>query len=1006
MRGHNIISLIFATCILSSSCSHRISKSNLQSGTSPADTASANILFANADTLKKTAKYDSSNVYYEKASLIYKQAKDFEKFITCYNNIGENLNQKRDSQRAIEYLTEAVDICLNQFGPKHPAIAQSYKCLGDAYNNAGDTEKAFDFHNKSLSIRLELFGENHPDVASSYIGIGNDYLDKGEYDKSLESYKAALSIALATVGEYDFRTAVSYLSLATAYFYQNDVDLAIEYLQQSLRISLKVLGNKHPMVAGTYNNLGAIYLFKEDYDNAIKYLTESASVAINIFGENHPDVARSYENIASIYRSKSDYSEANKLYEKSLAIQIATLGETNPEVARCYTNIGVNYHKMGNGDKAIENYEKALSIQHNLLGEVHPSVGLTYSNIGAAYELKGDYGLALNYYQKSIIALVPGFNDSSVYSNPPLDNVLSVDFLLNTLKNKALDFEKLYSGRTHKLEDLQASLTTYGFASQLIYKMMSGLKAEDSKLFLGIESAKIHGRAIGTAIQLFNITNKSEYKEIAHSFAQKGKAGLLQEALKESQAKIFSGIPDSLLQKEKQLRLDLVSCSSQIQDEFQKKDGIDSVKIFRLKDQTFSLSRLHDDLIGVFEKNYPKYYDLKYKTQPTPIADIQKALDAFTAEIDYVVGDSSIYIFVISNNRFEISSVPIDSSKFKHLVDGFCRSIKTFDVREFVTSGAELYRKLIRPIAHQLSGKRRLMIIPDGNLCYVPFEALLTNMPMEAEWSHFAKLNYLINRFEISYRYSTNSVVENAKESLSRKLSDSFVGFAPVFSDSAKNGYILSANRDIHDTTEVDWDDRSVVISGNRFRELRYSEEEVGSIISLFEQKVKVATGYFHKDASEEQFKATIEKYKYVHVATHGFINEVEPGLSGIVFSQPLDSNSTDDGVLYSGETYALSLNADLVVLSSCESGVGKLITGEGLMALTRGFLYAGTENIIVSLWKVSDKHTSQLMVKLYEGILAGKSYSQALREAKLKMITNEATAFPKSWSSFVLIGA
>ena len=173
----------------------------------------------------------------------------------------------------------------------------------------------------------------------------------------------------------------------------------------------------------------------------------------------------------------------------------------------------------------------------------------------------------------------------------------------------------------------------------------------------------------------------------------------------------------------------------------------------------------------------------------------------------------------------------------------------------------------------------------------------------------------------------------------------------------------------------------------------------------MFEKKNKDAVGYFHAEASEENFKLNLSQFDYVHIATHGIFNEDKPQLSGIIFSQPVDSAYCEDGILYTGETYNLNLNANLVVLSSCESGIGKLFRGEGLMALTRGFMYSGTANIIVSFWKVSDKHTSELMTEFYTKVLNDNSYANSLREAKLKMIEHAATAFPKSWSSFVLIG-
>ncbi len=166
------------------------------------------------------------------------------------------------------------------------------------------------------------------------------------------------------------------------------------------------------------------------------------------------------------------------------------------------------------------------------------------------------------------------------------------------------------------------------------------------------------------------------------------------------------------------------------------------------------------------------------------------------------------------------------------------------------------------------------------------------------------------------------------------------------------------------------------------------------------------AVVYFHKEANEENFINKVEDFNYIHIATHSFVNDKYPKLSGIAFSQP-DTTQKDkeDGTLYAGETYNLNLsNTDLVVLSSCKSGLGKLIKGEGFLSLSRGFLYSGA-NIIFSLWNVQDEQTKDLMIQFYKKVLKKQEYAKALREAKLKLIKNPKTASPKYWAAWVLVG-
>jgi len=230
------------------------------------------------------------------------------------------------------------------------------------------------------------------------------------------------------------------------------------------------------------------------------------------------------------------------------------------------------------------------------------------------------------------------------------------------------------------------------------------------------------------------------------------------------------------------------------------------------------------------------------------------------------------------------------------------------------------------------------------------------------------------------------------------------VAFAPVF-DEKDSDNVFTFRSDIWRRAFSDSAFRGVLSEQQRFRPLPYSEREVHSIYSLFEEHNRPAKLFLRSDASESNFRRYTSGYKYVHLATHGLINEKYPKLSGLAFYQPKDSLTAEDGILYSAENYALRMSSDLLVLSSCESGLGKLIKGEGLMSLTRGFFYAGARNIVVSLWKVPDKATAELMERFYYYILQGNSYSASLRKAKLKLIKKRSTAFPRNWSSFILLG-
>ena len=238
-----------------------------------------------------------------------------------------------------------------------------------------------------------------------------------------------------------------------------------------------------------------------------------------------------------------------------------------------------------------------------------------------------------------------------------------------------------------------------------------------------------------------------------------------------------------------------------------------------------------------------------------------------------------------------------------------------------------------------------------------------------------------------------------------------WLAFAPVFDDFNTSGLTIRTRELLQqlDTISVDTTGtRGILIKGDSIRPLPGTENEVQSIFNQFDEKGKKALVQIRRNANEAFIKSgELKNYRLLHFATHGFVNTSKPELSGILLAQ--DTTISEDGILYSGEIFNLDLNADLTVLSACETGLGELKEGEGLIGLARALLYAGSKNIIVSLWKVADKSTSDLMIDFYKNLLEAnqekQEFSQALQQAKLEMIDEGKYAHPFYWSPFILIG-
>ncbi|MCK5029584.1 MAG: CHAT domain-containing protein, partial [Bacteroidales bacterium] len=270
-------------------------------------------------------------------------------------------------------------------------------------------------------------------------------------------------------------------------------------------------------------------------------------------------------------------------------------------------------------------------------------------------------------------------------------------------------------------------------------------------------------------------------------------------------------------------------------------------------------------------------------------------------------------------------------------------------------------------------------------------------------------------KYNISYSYSANLFYKTFPKEPTTKIEhtdlNDWIAFAPVFDDQSSASLTLRTRellRDMDNFSSDTINKRGTLISGEYVSPIPATQNEVEEIFKQFDQRGKKALVQIKQSANEGFLKSKeIEKYKYLHFATHGFVNTVKPELSGILLAQ--DSTINEDGILYTGEIYNLKLNADLTVLSACETGLGEIKKGEGIIGLTRALLYAGSKNIIVSLWKVADESTSQLMIDFYKHVLDnennGTEFSESLRQAKLNMIKNGKYAHPFYWSPFILIG-
>ncbi|MEN8222816.1 MAG: CHAT domain-containing tetratricopeptide repeat protein [Acidobacteriota bacterium] len=860
-------------------------------------------------------------------------------------------------------------------------VIQNYIRLGNNYRLEGKYDLALKYLNMGLEIALSHSGYQYSELASSYHKIAFNHLRDRNYEKALELYQKALAVRISAFGRYHKEVSRSYNSIALVYRHMGNFKEADYYYYRSLLIRLRRFENIDETFFRNFKFIDSNRIKQKFYSEAKRVLGKSLKVYLETYGGSHHLSGIIYENIGIIYTLEGDFERAMENFRRALKIRMELFGEESLEVADTYHDIGTAMLLKGEYGSAETFLKDSLDIKADKLGENHLFTGGTLYQLGKLYFSKGDYDKSLRFLQDSLISLIEGFKPESVCDNPTLSERLYFKKdLLKVLSLKGEAFRMRYSLKKDRTRDMECSFDTYLKSIELVELMRNQYKPDEYDPGFESISREVYSNALKVSMDLFKLTGVDNYRYQALRFSERGKAALLWGMIADSDAKEYAGIPIKLLETESNLRGEIVRLELLLEREYMSGESVSLVRKEALENSYFENRNRYQKFIDNLEKDYPKYYNLKFRNWTPDLAGIKKGLSDDEVIIEYFMSDETINIFLISKSEFVTKQVKI-GPEFKLYIRDFYRSIVKIEEGAFLKTAPVLYDHLIGPVIKYIIGKKDITIIPDSELFLIPFEALI---PGPAESGSFSDLDYLVKQHSFSYHYSIVLRNSRIKENLSGNKN--FLGFAPVFKWKVKAVF------------------EPVIKS---LPSLPGTAEEVSSIMEIFRVKGIGALGYFYGDATESEFKKKLkeQEFGFIHIATHTVNNREKPVLSGLIFAGESGPGEDEDGVLFSKEIYNLKLKTPLLVLSSCESGAGKLVKGEGVLALNRGFFFAGAQNIIFSLWTVEDRSTSRLMVELYKNILDGKSFHFSLREAKLSLISDPYTAYPKYWSSFILFG-
>jgi CHAT domain-containing protein/Tfp pilus assembly protein PilF len=795
--------------------------------------------------------------------------------------------------------------------------------------------------------------------------IGFLYLNQGRNDLALETLMTSSGILQQTNGTLETAQALSYLG--QVYISTGKYAQAEEQLQMSLSLRLTRLPESHELIAASYNDLGLVYS-QLNVDKAIDYYEKAIAIYEKLHGKEHPKMAITNTNLGVVYRTLELYGDAINYFEMALTVWEKIYSQPHPSKAFVLSNLGQTYAKMRDQKAAMAYYERALDLYLASQGNKHPDMAHTYNLMGIILQEQQKYEDALIHFQRALIANAPDFNSEDLRINPSGNTFYNGNQLLYSMMYKAQALEARHLGKTLKQSDLTMGLQTLEACDELIDRLRQQTTNEADKIALGTIANEVYADGVRMAYLLSEVSfkNRKTFREQSFYFAEKSKSAVLLDAISETNAKSFAGVPNELLEEEKTLK----SALALVAQKLAQKPSEAEEK--RLRESTFQLNQKYSTFIQNLEKQYPEYYNLKYSSIAPSIAEIQRQLDDHTAVISYFIDDSKhgtsrLYTYVLTKKAFKISEHAIPND-FDRSITGLRNGLFYLSADAYVVSARKLYKLLIPKIP---SAIKELVILPTGRMSVIPFEVLLTRNVKDMETPYEA-LPYLVKRLGTRYEFSAGLLLQKKNEQA--KNISSVLLCAPVTFPEKDN-----------------------------LSDLPGTETEVSTLSTLFTSKNIPTKVLMNEQASEAALKSlNLKEHSLIHLATHGIVDEENPELSRIF----LQHNSVEDGNLFSGEIYNLQLKASLVTLSACQTGLGKISKGEGVIGLSRALVYAGAQNIIVSFWSVADESTATLMADFYRLQLERPAlhYSQNLRQAKLNLLQGQFAA-PYYWAPFILIG-
>jgi CHAT domain-containing protein len=877
-------------------------------------------------------------------------------------------------RKAIERYGEALRL-MREAGERR-GEAMTLTSIGTVYNNLAEQQKALGYLEQALTV-WRAIGDRHLEAITLLINARVNYV-MGEPQKALESSILALPVMRA-VGDQSGE-AGTLTMIGTSYGLLGEPQLALDHFAQALPL-WRAVGDRRNEVT-VLNNMGAVYALLGESQKALHYFDQVLPLARARKDQRLETVVLS--NIGNIYNRLGEPQKALEYLDQALAV--ARVNDERKAEAGVLTHMGTAYSYLGDKFKlkAVEYFERALQLR--VAVSDRQGEALTLNHFGRAFDSWHEPRKALEYYDKA----------------------LPIWRAVGDRNGEVAALYGIARAQSEIGELLQASATTEA-ALAIINTLRTKVASRYLRASYFASVQDIYKLHIELLMQLHRRQPAAGFDVAALKAYEHARARSLMDMLSEASADIRQGVDPALLARERSLQQMLNAEAERQMRLFSSQHTAESASAVRRK-----IEELLTQLISIeaeLKAKSPRYAAL---TQPAPLglSEIQNAVtDDSTLLLEYSLGEERSYLWAVTATSFSSYELPpraeIEAAvrrcyelltarnqyvKFE-TADEKRERVRQADA-EYPNAATVLSQMLLGPVAAQLRGKR-LLVVPDGALEYLPFAAL--TVPSKASKEPFVPL---MVHHEVTSIPSASTLAVLRRELQGRAPAEKVVAvFAdPVF-DKADERFSggLSRNAGGHHGAPAE---------SPGLQRLPYTRQEAEAILSLAPATARKAALGFEANRTAAMSEDLI-KYRIIHFATHSFLDSMHPELSAIALSMLDRQGKSQEGFLRSHEVFNLKLGAELVVLSGCRTGLGKEVKGEGLYGMTRGFMYAGSKRVLVSLWDVQDQATARLMTDFYRGLLGSKrsNTAAALRAAQIATWREGRWQAPYYWAGFVLQG-